>query len=359
MRVKSGPGARPDGLIRNGRCTALGKLLYWSGCGVTMADSHPGPTAHRIEATLADGLSAWILHDDAADLHATWVPEAGMLGASLVHGGQELLWQGAGVGAYASSRKFMGIPFLHPWANRLDHFGYEAGGWEVVLDPDSPLLKLDDNGLPIHGILTASPRWSILGAAAGADGARLVAGLEFDEPELLSIFPFAHRLEMDVRLSGGALEVELGLTATGERPVPVAFGFHPYLQLVGAPRSDWVVAFPVRRQALLDERNLPTGDHRAVDSLTGAVGERTWDDCFDRLGHPARFEISGGGETVQIDFAEGFPVAQIFAPPGQEYLCVEPMSAPVNSLSGPDRALTWVQPGHRHTARFRIDCRRR
>src|SRR5438105_1869462 len=100
---------------------------------------------YRIESTLEDGLPACALHDDEADLHATWVPAAGMLGASLVHRGEELLWRGAGVAAYANERKFMGIPFLHPWANRLDEFGYRAGGHDVVLDRSSPLLLLDEH----------------------------------------------------------------------------------------------------------------------------------------------------------------------------------------------------------------------
>jgi galactose mutarotase-like enzyme len=317
-----------------------------------MTDRHPAPAGYRIGAALADGLAAWILHDDVADVHATWVPEAGMLGASLVHHGHELLWQGAGVGAYAKARRFMGIPFLHPWANRLDHFGYSVGPAEVVLDPASPLLLLDEHGL------TASRRWSVLSAAAGADGARLVAGLDFDDPALLAVFPFPHRLEMHVVLSGGALQVRIGVTATGDAAVPVAFGFHPYLQLRGASRADWEVSFPVRRQALLDHRNLPTGEHQAVAPITGPIGERTWDDCFDVLEHPARFTLSGGGATVQIDFAHGYPVAQIFAPPGQQYVCVEPMTAPVNSLSGSGRAPAWVRPGQRHTATFRIDFQR-
>ena len=35
---------------------------------------------------------------------------------------------------------------------------------------------------------------------------------------------------------------------------------------------------------------------------------------------------------------------------------VEPMTATVNALDGPDDDLAWVQPGQRHAASFRIDC---
>lgn len=299
-------------------------------------------------------MTAWILHDDAADLHATWLPGAGMLGASLVHHGEELLWQGAGAGEYAQRRAFMGVPFLHPWANRLDHFGYRTGGHDVVLDPASPLLLLDDTKLPIHGLLNATPRWTVHETAADRDAARLVAVLEFDDDDLLAAFPFPHRVEMTIRLGSGALEVRVVLSTTGDRAVPVSFGFHPYLQLPGLPRAEWQVVLPVRRMLLLDDRMLPTGEKRTVAPITGPIGDRTLDDCFDRLGTPARFTVSGAGRELAIEFVEGYSTAQIFAPPGEQYICVEPMTAPVNSLSGPDSGLAWVLPGRCHSACFRI-----
>ena len=144
------------------------------GGGVLMA------AGYRSELTELAGFSACTLHDDTADLHATWLVGAGMLGASLVHRGAELLWQGAGPDAYAQERKFMGIPFLHPWANRLSGFGYSAGGRNVVLDRSSPLLHLDDNGLPIHGLLNASRDWSLREHGADKDRARLLATFDFD-----------------------------------------------------------------------------------------------------------------------------------------------------------------------------------
>jgi aldose 1-epimerase len=309
---------------------------------------------HHIETGRAGGLEAWSLHDEAADLHATWVPSAGMLGASLVHHGEELLWQGAGVDAYAGRRAFMGIPFLHPWANRLDGYRYRAGGRDVTLDPASPLLLLDDHRLPIHGVLTASRRWTVQTTAATGEHARLTASLGFDTPELLAAFPFRHRVEMEVELGGGALEVRTTVYASGADAVPIAFGFHPYLQFPGVPRGQWSVAFPVRRRLRLDARLIPTGETEPVRPISGAIGDRTWDDGFDEIDNPARFEVSARGRTIEVEYLTGYPIAQIFAPPGQEYICIEPMTAPANALAGPDSALTWIPPGHRWSAAFRI-----
>ncbi len=278
-----------------------------------------------------------------------------MLGASLVHRGEELLWTGRGVSAYVGQRAFMGIPFLHPWANRLGRFGYTAGGREVVLDPASPLLSIDEHGLPIHGVLTASRRWSVSELGADSERARLVAHFDYDRPELLAAFPFRHRLEMEVRLGGGALEVQTRLTATGDEPVPIAFGFHPYLRLPGVPRADWQVAFPVRRHLLIDEQEIPTGATELVAPISGPIGQRTWDDGYDRL-DGNRFELHGGDRTLTVELMAGYRVAQIFVPPQQEYVCLEPMTAPANALNGPGEAISWASPGQTYSATFRIGC---
>src|SRR4051812_27926732 len=267
------------------------------------------PTAgYRIENARVAELDAIVLHDDAADLHATWVPAAGMLGASLLHRGRELLWRGDGVAAYAAHRAFMGIPFLHPWANRLDGMAYRAGGRDVVLDPASPLLLLDDGGLPIHGVLNATRRWSVLAAGADAERAGLVAELDYDGPELLAVFPFPHRLEMAVDVGEGALRIAVTLTPTGDQPVPVAFGFHPYLLLPDASREDWDVDLPVRRRLVHDTRMVATGATEHVPPIRGVVGGRTWDDGYDELDAPARFALHGAGREIDVDFLEGYPV---------------------------------------------------
>jgi galactose mutarotase-like enzyme len=300
------------------------------------------------------GLQACALHDDTTDLHATWLVSGGMLGASLIHHGEELLWQGAGPVGYVRERKFMGIPFLHPWANRLSGFGYRTGGEQVTLERSSPLLLLDSGGLPIHGVLTASRDWSLEQLAAEAGRARLLASLDFDRPELLAAFPFRHRVDMEIELAHGVLEVRTTLTAADDA-VPVAFGFHPYLQLLGSPRAEWEVSFPVRRRLVLDQHLIPTGETEPAEPLTGPIGDRPWDDGFDRIAQPCRFELRHGRRAITVEYGEGYPIAQIFAPPGEEYVCIEPMTAPANALNGPDESMQWVRAEQSWSAVFRIE----
>jgi aldose 1-epimerase len=281
------------------------------------------------------------------ELEAAFAPEAGMVGCSLVHRGEELLGQRKGLEEYARSGSTFGIPFLHPWANRLSGFAYAVGGQEVVLDRESPLLRIEEHGLPIHGLRPSGLEWE-----AEERGDRLHATVEFDG-ERLEDFPFPHRLALDVSLTGDGLTLDTTLTPTSATPVPIAFGYHPYLRLPGAPRAEWEVDLPVERRLLLDENMIPTGEGEAPAFRHGVLEDRSLDDAYELPERPRPFTVTGGGLTLGVEFLEGYTHAQAFAPAGQDLICFEPMTAPGNALISHD-GLRLVPPGEPFTAAFRI-----
>src|SRR3954463_3900972 len=137
----------------------------------------------------------------AGELEASFAPGLGMAGVSLRHGGEELLDRRAGLSAYAERGAVMGIPILHPWANRLSGFEYVADGRTVRLPDGPPLVRCEEHGLPIHGLLSGSPHWRVRARPTDRDRARLSATLAFDaQPDLLGAFPFPHTLTLDVAL---------------------------------------------------------------------------------------------------------------------------------------------------------------
>jgi len=292
-------------------------------------------------------LSAELVELRAGDLVAAYAPRLGMVCASLRHCGEELLGQRRGLQAYAETGSTFGMPLLHPWANRLGSWDFELLGRRVRLE-GSPFVRAEEHGLPIHGMLAASPRWTVLQRTER----RLRAALAFDAPELLDAFPFAHRLELDVHLHADSLETTATLTATDDGPVPMAFGFHPYFSIPGVPRARWEIRLPVRRRLVLDERGLPTGRAEEVEPYSGPLDDRAFDDGFDRLEDGKPFAVAGGGRRVEVHFGAGYPVAQVFAPPGQDLVCFEPMTAPTNALA--DGTVPVVAAGERAEARFAV-----
>ncbi len=281
----------------------------------------------------------------ARELEATFHPEVGMVGSSLRHRGEELLGQRGGLEKYAKSGSSFGIPLLHPWANRL-------GGWsygQVDLDRERSPIRVEENGLPIHGLLTASPHWRVADQREGG----FTAVFHFDRPELLLAFPYPHELEVEVSLTGAALTVQTTLRPTGVIAVPVSFGYHPYLTLPGAPRAGWLVEFPVTSRAVLDGSGIPTGASDPVAFEPGLLGEQTFDDMFPDIPPGATFALQGGGRRVEVVFEESYPVAQVYAPEGKDFICFEPMTAPTNALVTGD-GLRRVEPGAELSARFYI-----
>lgn len=63
---------------------------------------------------------------------------------------------------------------------------YVAAGQAAALAPDAGLVRLDDHGLPIHGVLGGRPGWGVRDAGADREAAWLQTELDFgDDPELL------------------------------------------------------------------------------------------------------------------------------------------------------------------------------
>jgi aldose 1-epimerase len=288
------------------------------------------------------------------DLAATFVPGVGMVGCSLRHHGEEVLAQRKGLAAYAESGSTFAIPLLHPWANRLDGSRYRFAGREVELDPDRSPLRLDPNGLPIHGLLGGTRGWEVAGRGVAGDVATLSARFDFAAREdLLAAFPFPHVLEETIRLGPEGLEIRTAVLATGDVPVPISFGYHPYLQLPGVPREQWSIEVPAATHLPVDDRGIPTGAREPAAVEPGPLGDRAFDDGYADLGADPVFAVHGGGRRIEVRFGAGYPFAQVYAPPGQALLCFEPMTAPTNALVT-GRDLPQVGPGDRFEAAFSI-----
>jgi len=310
--------------------------------------------AHELRETVLEGHDALELHAVEREIALTLVPGAGMVGASLTQGGRELLHRGDGLAGWTERGATFGIPLLHPWANRLGSAGYCAGGQQVTLHDGATGLRFDPQGLPMHGLLAGSADW-VLEPAADATAPRSSARARFDfsEPELLESFPFPHRLKLDYQLTGGRLTLTTVVTATADQAVPIAFGFHPYLQLPGTARSDWEVELPSLRHLAVDDRGIPTGTTQAEPARRFRLGETTFDDGYDGLPDRAEFAVSGGGRRLSVRFDQGYAAVQIFAPSSDPVICFEPIAAPVNALVSGD-GLRLAQPGESFTAGFSI-----
>ena len=303
--------------------------------------------------------SSGLLNDPSArtlvggDLEAVFLPHHGMLGASLRHRGVEMLRRVEDLDAAAANGSTAGIPLLHPWANRLAGSRYRAAGREVNLDPSSRLLHLDAHGLPMHGV-----PWSLLAwEPTEARQDFLAARLEWTRSDLLAVFPFRHRLEMAATLRSDGLTIETTLVAGPDGPVPVSFGFHPYFGLPDFPRAQWRLELPAMRRLVLDPRGIPTGDEESFGGLDEQLGELDFDDGFALMEEQTSFSVAGTGRRITVEFLEGYPYVQVYAPKDKDYIALEPMTAPTSALTS-GRGLRLVERREEFRAVFRIRVER-
>jgi aldose 1-epimerase len=312
--------------------------------------------AHAVRGDISDRHRICTLSSHAADLHVSFAPELGMVACSMQHAGEQLLGQRSGLAAYARNGATMGVPLLYPWANRLGGFGYRFGGRTVEIGGGTPL---DQHGLPIHGLIGAVRGWSQIRSGADADAAWVRAELDVAKrPDLLAAFPFPHAVAVEATLRGNTLTITTTVRPTGSVAVPVTFGYHPYLRLPDVPRAAWHVELPVTRHLQLDERGIPTGRSVVAAPVRGPLGRLTFDDGFlsPRGGKP--FVLAGGGRRIELVFEDGYPYAQVFAPPDDDVVCFEPMTAPTDALRGCLGPAPAVSPGDRYRARFTITVER-
>ena len=285
------------------------------------------------------------------ELEATFAPDLAMVGCSLRYRDQELLvLRPGGLQAYGGGAT-MGIPLLYPWANRLAAGAHRVAGRDVVANASSPTQKPDGSGTPIHGVIPRELPFVVREATLTWLRAELVSS---HSPALCACFPFSHTVTVTAAITDSSLRIETTVRAGAEEPVPISFGYHPYIHLPGVPRDEWEIDAPVATHILTDDLSLPTGEREQAPIPSGPLAGRTYDDGYADIPDGAAFTLSGGGLRLTVRWLEGYSFAQVWAPADPQVVCYEPMTAPTNALATGD-GLRILQPGEEHRAAFQIE----
>lgn len=305
------------------------------------------------------------LADRAREMEVRLAPSIGNIAYSFTVKGKDVLWfPFPSPEALKSHPALCGIPFLAPWANRIDGDTYWVNGKQFLLNPALGNLRRDSIGQPIHGLLTFSPEWRLVAAGADARSAYATSRLEFAEyPEMMAQFPFAHSITMTHRLEEGLVSVETNIRNESVEPMPVAVGFHPYFRLDDAPRDDWTVHLAAREHLLLNDRLTPTGERQPAGfSDPHPLRTRYLDDVFSGLirdaDGAARFWVEGKRQRVTVAYGRQYPVAVVYAPQGRDFICFEPMAAVTNAFNlahtGSYQEMQTIEPGAEWRETFSI-----
>ena len=128
-----------------------------------------------------DGIDTVQLGDSVRDVQLSIAPSVGnMAYAWTVHAKNYLHFPYNSVGDFARQPRLCGVPFLAPWANRVDGDSFWANGKRYVFNPELGNLRRDGNKKPIHGLLGFSKEWKLVEAKADADSAWSVSRMRRD-----------------------------------------------------------------------------------------------------------------------------------------------------------------------------------
>jgi aldose 1-epimerase len=180
--------------------------------------------------------------------------------------GQNVLYFPAGtVEAFKQRPSLSAIPFLGPWANRLDEDAFYANGKKYTFNMDLGNVK---GANPIHGFLSSTDQWKVVEVKSDANAAWVTSRLEFYRyPDWMAQFPFAHTIDMTYRLQNGVLEVMTKVQNLSTEPMPLSIGFHPYYRIPDSPREEWTLDVPAKTQWLLSSAKIPTGETEAIEKF--------------------------------------------------------------------------------------------
>lgn len=259
---------------------------------------------------------------------------------------------------------FNGIPFLGPWANRLDEQAFWANGKRYAFDMQLGNVR---GAIPIHGLVTTTDQWKVVEVKADGKAAWATSRLEFHRsPAWIKQFPFAHTIDMTYRLQDGVLQVATKIANLSIDPMPVAIGYHPYFQLTDSKREDWTISVGAKSQWLLAENKIPTGETEAIEKLfpdPAAVPLKDFDldHVFGDLVRDGRgrsvMTLKGKAQRLDVLLGPNYKSVVIYAPkpapppvPGapvaagggrgrgggsqdRNYICFEPMAGITDSMN--------------------------
>jgi aldose 1-epimerase len=228
---------------------------------------------------------------------------------------------------------------LVPFSNRIREGRFSFGGKDI---------RLRLNFLPqrhtIHGNGWEHP-WRV--ASEGPDH----AVLEFDWTP--GDWPFPYRGRQRFELAADRMSITTEVENTGREAMPAGIGQHPYLPRTPQTRLTAEVTGMWRG----DDEVMPL-DHASpapapYDIQAGLLPDRVaMDTCFTGFSGRALVEWPERRARMAIESDAVLPFLVVYTPPGQDHMCVEPVSHMIDAFNlaaagRTDTGMRVLAPGER------------
>lgn len=256
---------------------------------------------------------------------ATW---AGANLAGLSYKGVKLIRSPDTVKDFDGQR--LGTPVLYPTPCRVPGGEFSYKGREFRF----PINRGDTH---IHGLVRDIP-WQFDTPEVGEESVKFTCRMEFAPGSVVhGYFPIEHTLELVYLLDSEGLKVSYRLINRDSEPLPYGFGLHPYWNTPGS-RKDVYLYVP--NDSTMDLGGLiPGGELQAVEGthldlrVARPMSEVEMDDVYFPASPstPATLEWRDSGIKLTLTHSPEFTHLIVYAPPGEDFVCVENMTAAPNA----------------------------
>jgi len=234
----------------------------------------------------------------------------------------------AGVQAQPLPSQLACFPLV-PWSNRMAPAGFAFGGRRHIPAPNRA-----GEPCPIHGD-GWQQAWHVVSHAAD----RVLLRLERRHAE-----PFAYEAQLRYLLDGDALVVELMVRNAGVCALPFGLGLHPWLPDPAGAR----LQARATRVWLSGQDKLPSTRSQLPPgwnfSAPSALPDDGVDNVFEGWDGAARVTWPARGVGLALEADMDYFI--LYAPPGRDFFCVEPVDHPINAHNRPGYpGLTVLAPG--------------
>jgi aldose 1-epimerase len=326
---------------------------------------------YSVAYKFVEGHNTYHLIDAKRKMDFGVVPDLGNFAYVFTVNGKDVLITPESFKAYEEKHWFgWGIPFLAPYANRIDHDYYYFQGKKFLLnDALGNILRVPPSNLPIHGLLVFDPRWEVAKTGGSdAEGAFITSRLEFYKyPDLMAQFPFVQVYEVTYRLKDGRLECTTRVSNVGKSPMPVHFGYHPYFHPDG-PRENWTLGIGAQKHWIVDKALIPTGETEPAENFLPGVSKsftlnkQFIDEGFSGFARDAQglghVWTKGQSQKIEVVYGKEYDYAIVYAPLDNTLICIEPQTGPTNAFNltheGKFESLIVLDPGKSFKASYWI-----
>jgi len=264
----------------------------------------------------------YIISDPKSQSRLEVVPERGGLITSWRIQGQNILYLDESRFTNPELSVRGGIPILFPICGNLPDNVYTYNGKKYTLKQ--------------HGFARDLP-WEVTKQDTQEDSASITLTLSSNK-KTRAVYPFEFQLIFKYILEGKKLTIQQTYINDSKQPMPFSTGLHPYFWVREKSNLSFEIPATQYQDQNTKEKHNVTGEF--FDLNTEEI-----DVAFAPLsGNSTSFTDNQRNLQVKMNYSSIYSTVVFWTVQGKDYICLEPWSAPRNSLNTGEN-LTTLEPG--------------